>query len=108
MFANEEHIDIEVTEGVYQELVSAYADSDKRARKLAIFKVLKHIRSGVPKELAELAQLGRSLWKRRKEILAHFDTERRMVRWRRSMVDSSICRVSRWVSGISITTWCGH
>ena len=43
MFANEEHIDIEVTEGVYQELVSAYADSDKRARKLAIFKVLKHI-----------------------------------------------------------------
>lgn len=35
---------------------------------------LKRIKSGVPTELAELAQLGRSLWKRREEILAYFDT----------------------------------
>ena len=41
---------------------------------MAIFKVLKRIRSGVPKELAEPTQLGRSLWKRRNEILAYFDT----------------------------------
>ena len=74
VFADEQHIDVEVTEHVYQDLVAAYADPNKGAGKLAMYKVLGRIKSGVPKELAELAQLGRSLWKRRKEILACFDT----------------------------------
>lgn len=39
-----------------------------------MFETLNRIKSGVSKELAELAQLGRSLWKRRKEILAYSDT----------------------------------
>ena len=38
-----------------------------------MYKLLKSIRAGVPKELPELAQLGRSLWKRHREILAYFD-----------------------------------
>jgi len=38
-----------------------------------MYKLLKSIRAGVPKELVELAQLGRSLWKRHREILAYFD-----------------------------------
>lgn len=74
VFADENHIDVEVTEHIYQDLVAAYSDPDKRAGKLAMFKTLKRVKTGVPKELAELAQLGRSLWKRRKEILAYFDT----------------------------------
>ncbi|MBB1008401.1 transposase, partial [Dietzia sp. SLG510A3-3B2-2] len=41
--------------------------------KIAMYKLLKSIRAGVPKELPELAQLGRSLWKRHREILAYFD-----------------------------------
>ena len=39
-----------------------------------MFKNAQTHQSGVLAELAELAQLGRSLWKRRKEILAYFDT----------------------------------
>ncbi|PBI91059.1 Transposase [Rhodococcus erythropolis] len=74
VFADEQHIDVEVTEHLYQDLVAAYSDPDKRTGKLTMFKTLKRIKSGVPAELAELAQLGRSLWKRRKEILAYFDT----------------------------------
>jgi transposase len=74
VFADEQHIDVEVTEHLYQDLVAAYCDPDKRTGKLTMFKTLKRIKSGVPAELAELAQLGRSLWKRRKEILAYFDT----------------------------------
>lgn len=74
VFADENHIDVEVTERIYQDLVAAYSDPDKRAGKLTMFKTLKRLKSGVPKELAELAQLGRSLWKRRKEILAYFET----------------------------------
>lgn len=61
VFTDEAHIDVEVTECVYQDLVAAYADLDRRAGKLAMFKVLTRITSGVPTELAELAQLGRSL-----------------------------------------------
>lgn len=74
VFADEEHIDVEVTERIYQDLVAAYSDPDTRAGKLTMFKTLKRLKSGVPKELTELAQLGRSLWKRRKDILAYFDT----------------------------------
>ncbi len=38
-----------------------------------MFKCLTRIRTGLPKGLEELAQLGRSLWRRRHEILAYFD-----------------------------------
>lgn len=75
VLADEQHLDVEVTERIYRDLVAAYSDPDKRAGKLIMFKVLTRIKSGVPKELAELVHLGRSLWKRRKEILAYFDTE---------------------------------
>lgn len=74
VFAEEAHIGVEVTHGAYQDLVAAYGNPDRRAGKIAMFKILKRIKSGVPKALPELAQLGRSLWKRRKEILAYFDT----------------------------------
>ena len=67
------HVAVEVTAFYYQQLIGAYANPDRRAGKLAMFKCLKRIRSGLPKGLQELAQLGRSLWKRRHEILAYFD-----------------------------------
>ena len=71
--AHDAHAAVEVTACYYQDLIGAYADPDRRAGKLAMFKCLKRIRSGLPKGLEELAQLGRSLWKRRREILAYFD-----------------------------------
>ncbi|MDN5757671.1 MAG: transposase, partial [Tomitella sp.] len=46
---------------------------DRRAGKTAMFTLLKRIHTGVPKIMSELASLGRSLWKRRHEILAYFD-----------------------------------
>ncbi|MEB3065659.1 ISL3 family transposase [[Mycobacterium] zoologicum] len=72
--AHDAHAAVEVTAGpYYQDLIGAYANPDRRAGKLAMFKCLKRIRSGLPKGLEELAQLGRSLWKRRREVLAYFD-----------------------------------
>ena len=71
--ANDAHVAVEVTYGVYQRLIAAYEASGKREGKVAMYKLLKSIRSGVPKELPELAQLSRSLWKRHREILAYFD-----------------------------------
>ncbi|GAA1482381.1 hypothetical protein GCM10009624_28210 [Gordonia sinesedis] len=72
--AREEHLAVAVTYAVYQDLIDAYDQPNKRDGKIAMYKLLKRIHTGVPKELAELAQLGRSLWARRKEILAYFDT----------------------------------
>lgn len=71
--AHDAHTAVEVTACFYQDLITAYAHPDRRAGKLAMFKCLKRIRSGIPKGLEELAQLGRSLWKRRHQILAYFD-----------------------------------
>lgn len=71
--AHDAHAAVEVTACYYQDLINVYAHPDRRAGKLAMFKCLKRIRSGLPKGLEELAQLGRSLWRRRSEILAYFD-----------------------------------
>ena len=35
--------------------------------------LIRSLRSDVPKGLDEIAQLGRTLWKRRQDILAYFD-----------------------------------
>ncbi|SED55144.1 Transposase [Tsukamurella tyrosinosolvens] len=72
--ADERHVAVEVTAQVYQDLIAAYEHPDRRAGKIAMFKTLKRIHTGVPAGLDELAQLGRSLLKRRREILAYFDT----------------------------------
>jgi transposase len=71
--ADDAHVAVEVSYSIYQQLIDAYEQSGRREGKVAMYKLLKSIRSGVPKELLELAQFGRSLWKRRREILAYFD-----------------------------------
>ena len=73
--AHDAHAAVEVTYRVYQRLIDAYAAPGRREGKIAMYKLLRQIRAGVPKELTELAQLGRTLWKRRTEILAYFDTD---------------------------------
>jgi transposase len=35
--------------------------------------IINALRSGVPDTLEELAQLGRTLWRRRADVLAYFD-----------------------------------
>lgn len=71
---HEEHLPITVTYAIYQDLIAAYSQPNKRDGKIAMYKLLKKIRTGLPPGLPELAQLGRSLWSRRREILAYFDT----------------------------------
>lgn len=65
-----------------------------------MFMVLKRIKSLVPKELAELAQLGRSLSKRCNEI---WRTSIPMVRWRLSTLGSSTRVFARYRVGFSST-----
>ena len=71
--AADAHIAVQVTHSVYQRLIDAYACPRRRDGKIAMYKLLRSIRTAVPKCLPELAQLGRSLWKRHREICAYFD-----------------------------------
>ncbi|MGB3707043.1 MAG: ISL3 family transposase [Gordonia sp. (in: high G+C Gram-positive bacteria)] len=71
---HDDHAAVEATYPIYQQLTAAYEHREHREGKKLIYKTLKRIHQGVPAALAELAQLGRSLWARRAEILAYFDT----------------------------------
>ena len=64
---------MKVAWSIYQKIIAAYADPNRRREKQAMTKLIESIRSGVPAGLDELAQLGRTLWRRRDDILAFFD-----------------------------------
>ena len=72
--SHDQHVAVEITYQIYQELIAAYEHRQRREGKKLMYKILRRIRSGLPAGLAELAPLGRSLWRRRADILAYFDT----------------------------------
>jgi len=72
LFADQEHLPVEVGWCVYQDVIAAYRDPDKTAGKTAMTRIIDSLRSGVPAGLDELAQLGRTLHRRRDDILAWF------------------------------------
>jgi transposase len=73
LFADDAHIEVEVTWGVYQQMIAAYRQPDRtlgRERMRALIASLSH---GVPDALTELATLGRTLKRRAADVLAFFD-----------------------------------
>jgi transposase len=73
VFADDSHVAVEVCWSFYQRLIAAYAHPDRRRGKTLMTAVINALRSGVPDALEELAQLGRTLWRRRADVLAYFD-----------------------------------
>jgi len=73
VFAVEEHVAVEVTWRVYQQIITAYADEDRRRGKTLLTAVIDTLRAAVPAGLEELATLGRTLHRRRDDVLAYFD-----------------------------------
>ena len=67
------HIAVKVAYVIYQKIIAAYADSNRRRGKHVMTRLIDSIRRGVPVGLEEIAQLGRTLWRRRGDILAFFD-----------------------------------
>lgn len=57
----------------YQDLVGAYGHPDRSRGKKLMGQVITTFRKGLPAGLEELAQLGRTLRRRRAGILAYFD-----------------------------------
>jgi transposase len=73
VFADDNHISVMVTWSVYQQIIAAYAQPDRRRGKTMLGRIIDSLRRGVPAGLEELAQLGRTLHRRRADVLAYFD-----------------------------------
>ena len=54
-------------------MITAYGHPKKSEGKKLMSRVIDTLRKGLPAGLKELAQLGRTLWRRRADILAYFD-----------------------------------
>ncbi|WP_080792432.1 ISL3 family transposase [Corynebacterium pacaense] len=70
---DDDYVALEVTWLFYQDLIAAYGHPKKSEGKKLMSRVINSIRKGLPAGLEELAQLGRTLWRRREDVLAYFD-----------------------------------
>ena len=74
LFASEEHVALEVTWSVYQNIINAYRDPNKiRGKALMQAEINTLTSTRVPRSLTELITLGRTLKRRAGDILAYFD-----------------------------------
>ena len=73
LFAGDEHIEVEVTWGIYQRMITAYRHPDRSQGRTLMTAVIDSLTRGVPAALSELVTLGRTLTKRAADVLAFFD-----------------------------------
>ena len=73
LFADDNHVQVEVTWAVYQRMIIAYREPDRARGRELMTKVIDALNHAVPKPLTELCTLGRTLKKRAVDVLAYFD-----------------------------------
>ena len=73
VFDDDNHLPVLIMWSVYQRLIAAYSHPDRRRAKTMMTTLIDSLRRGVPAGQEELAQLGRTLSRRRADILAYFD-----------------------------------
>src|SRR3954447_1837446 len=73
LFADDAHVEVEVTWGIYQRMIAAYRHEDRRRGRELMVKLIDTISTGVPNALVEVTTLGRTLKKRAADVLAYFD-----------------------------------
>jgi Transposase len=73
LFAVSEHVEVEATWGIYQRMIAAYREPDKKHGKAMMQAVIDSVASGFPATLTEIRKLGRTLKQRATDILALFD-----------------------------------
>jgi transposase len=72
VFAADEHVAVEITWWAYQQIIAAYADDNRHRGKTLLTAVIDRLHTGLPAGLEELAILGRTLHRRRDDVLAYF------------------------------------
>ena len=73
LFADDAHVEVEATWGIYQRMIAAYRHEDRRHGRELMVKLIESLSTGVPKALVEMITLGRTLRKRAADVLAYFD-----------------------------------
>ncbi|CCC45309.1 tnpA protein [Mycobacterium canettii CIPT 140010059] len=73
LFAVDTHIEVEATWGIYQRMISAYRNPDRRRGRELMSTLIESISDAVPAALTEVITLGRTLKKRAADVLAYFD-----------------------------------
>lgn len=72
LFADDQHVAVEVTWAAYQRMITAYRDPDPARGRDLMSKLIASLASGVPAALIELRSLGRTLKNRAADVLAYF------------------------------------
>jgi transposase len=73
VFADERHVEVEATWGIYQRIVAADRHPDRQAAKTELTAIIATISRGAPKVLTEPITPGRTLARRAGDVLAYFD-----------------------------------
>jgi transposase len=73
LFATQEHVEVEATWGIYQQMVAAYREPDRQKGRQLMSRLIESVSHGVPTALIEVITLGRTLKKRAADVLAYFD-----------------------------------
>ena len=73
LFAEEDHVAVEVTWGVYQAVIAAYRHPDRTTGRAMMTSLIASVSHEVPATLSEVTTLGRTLKKRAADVLAYFD-----------------------------------
>ena len=73
LFAVDDHAEVEVTWGVYQQMITAYRQPDRAVGRELMRTLIESLSHGVPTTLTELGTLGRTLKRRAADVLAYFD-----------------------------------
>lgn len=74
LFSDESHLEVDCSWSMYQRVVTAYNEPDRRHGKMLMQELIKIITApDVPAELIEVKRLGQTLKKHAQSILAYFD-----------------------------------
>jgi len=73
LFAADEHVEVEATWRIYQQMIAAYREPDRSKGHELMSKLIASISHAVPAALTEITTLGRTLNKRAADVLAYFD-----------------------------------
>ena len=73
LFGVDEHVQVEATWRIYQQMIAAYREPDRVKGRRLMSSLIDALGRGIPAALTELITLGRTLTKRAADVLAYFD-----------------------------------
>ena len=73
LFATDDHVEVEMAWNVYQKVIGAYREKNKKKAAKKMRRLIEAIGTAVPAALVEIAKLGRTLRRRAADVLAYFE-----------------------------------